>query len=158
MGRKKGVTTKNLRHPHLRKKGAGPRQKPAPKKHPLKRNPLLNQKASTNFQKVKKTATKKSQVVVTMNLQRANTNQKKLSVEVFEAQQKNERGADQICPQMKMVALLQVRNGAKNAKEKVADVRRRNYLTRKRHRFPQTIQCLKTKGPKNKRKLVSLKH
>merc|ERR1712051_57804 len=90
--------------------------------------------------------------VVTLNHPRGSTNPRKLGVEGFVGlQQKNEKGVDQIPRGMTTVVLLQVKNGAKNAKRVPKDARRRWYPNQTMVRCPLTTRSLKTKDQKNKR-------
>merc|ERR1719433_373379 len=122
--------------------------------HPLKRGKSPPLPPPTNFQQAKKTQRKKRIVIVNLSLQRVNINQKRQQIEVKGGHFKNEGGVTMICHQTK-TAPLQVKNGARKRKEKVAEGKR-NYPTLMRLHFRQIqIQNPKVKGPKNNRQLVT---
>merc|ERR1719272_2076762 len=106
--KKKKIQMRNRLHPRPRKRGVDPQLKPPLKRNRhLKRN-LKNASAHLNFQKVSQKATlaMKKKPVVTMNLMRG-SNPRKLSVEGFVAQRKNEKGVVQTPLGRRKVVLLQ---------------------------------------------------
>merc|ERR1712083_286286 len=79
---------------------------------PLKRGKSPPLPPLTNFQQVKKTQRKRKIVIVNLNLQRVNINQKRQLIGVKGGHSKNEGGGIMTCHQMK-TAPLQVKNGAR---------------------------------------------